>query len=411
MGKMNEYLGFLVKQGILEKHTQHYKSWVERYAKFCKEKAIDPYDVKSTSDYKISLEKSVETWQVEQALSAIKYYLHWRRKDIKASEKQNIPNDDQLEDYLDEAVKIMRLQGKAYKTEKSYLQHIKAFMVFHGKSQFCDTDIVDYVSHVVVEKGVSKSTQNIVLNALVFFFRYVLEQEVGDLGQSLRAVKKDYIPVFFTHKEFNSIYNNLDGVAQLMAEVIYGGGLRHSEAYRLRIQDVDFSTKQLRIIGAKGDKDRLTLLSDHTAERLKVHFREVKELYEEDRKNDLAGVYMPNQLAIKYPNADKKWQWFWVFPSKNISVDPRAGVKRRHHIEKSFLNKALKAAMKKAGIEKKANVHSLRHSFATHLLEKGQDIRTVQGLLGHSDVKTTEIYTHTLKINKNNVRSPMDDLR
>ena len=384
---------------------------MERYGKFCKGKAIDPYDAKSTAVYQISLEKSVETWQVEQALSAIKYYLHWRRRDMKALEQRNNPSNDQRAEYLEEAVRIMRLQGKAFKTEKTYLQHIKAFMTFHNKQQFCDTDIVDYVSHVVVEKGVSKSTQNIVLNALVFFFRYVLEQEVGDLGQSLRAVKKDYIPVFFTRKEFDSIYENLDGTAQMMAEVIYGGGLRHSEAYRLRIQDVDFSRNQLRIIAAKGDKDRLTLLSDYTAERLKIYFKEIKKLYEEDRKNGLAGVYMPDQLAIKYPSGGKEWQWFWVFPSKNISVDPRAGVERRHHIEKNFLNKALKAAMKRAGIEKRANVHSLRHSFATHLLERGQDIRTVQGLLGHNDVKTTEIYTHTLKINKSNVRSPMDDLK
>ena len=171
MGKMSDYLKFLVQQGNPEKQTGHYKNWVERYGDFCKKCDRDPYEAKSTSEYQVSLERSVEPWQVEQALSAIKYYLHWRRRDSKVVSKSVI-NDDVIKGYLDETVRVLRLQGKSYKTEKTYLQHIKSFMRFHSKTQFGDTDIVDYVSHVVVEKKVSKSTQNIALNALVFFFRY-----------------------------------------------------------------------------------------------------------------------------------------------------------------------------------------------------------------------------------------------
>jgi integron integrase len=410
MGTMAEYFQFLTKQGVLEKRLGHYKSWVEKFSTFCKKEDCDPYAPESLNSYKITLEKSVETWQVNQALAAIKYYLHWRRTDKKTEEVVVEYSPECLMKYIEETVRIIRVQGKAYSTETAYLLHIKSFFNYHKKDAFTNEDIVQYVSHIVIDNNVSKSTQNLALNAIVFFFKYVLQQEVGDLTQTLRTATKQYIPVFFTKAEMGRLMKHFQGVGQIMAQVIYGGGLRHSEAYRLRVQDVDFGTNQLRILGAKGDKDRLTLLSGKTAKALKKHLNEVRNIFDEDRKSDLGGVYLPNNLEGKYPSAGKDWRWFWVFPSTNISTDPRADKKRRHHIEKHFMNNELKAAMKKAKIYKHANVHSLRHSFATHLLEGGYDIRTLQSLLGHNDLNTTQIYTHTMKINRNNVRSPMDDI-
>lgn len=409
MSKMSLFKKFLEDQRVKTNQLTYYESWVNNFSKFCIDQNHDPYDPQSLKIYRIYNEKSYEDWQVDQAEQAVKYYLHWRTLQEKDSQPLS-PNNKQLNSYLIEARRVMRVQNKSIATEKSYIGYIKKFFNFCQKDSFNDSDIIQFISHLVVTDRVSKSTQNSALNALVFFYKYILEIEIGDLSQILRSTQKVRIPVFYTKDEIKDIFYHLEGTALLMAQVIYGGGLRHSEAYRLRVQDIDFGTNQLRILGAKGDKDRLTVLPVSIIDKLKVHLDNTRLLFESDRNANIAGVHLPNALDKKYPNAGKEWNWFWVFPSQSISIDPRSGLYRRHHIEKYFMNKELKKAMQAAGIQKNAKVHSLRHSFATHLLENGYDIRTLQALLGHADIRTTEIYTHTMKINKNNVRSPMDDI-
>lgn len=410
MSKMSLFIKYLEKQRVKENQLKYYESWVVHFSKFCIEHNHDPYSPQSLKTYSIYNERRYEPWQVDQAEQAVKYYLHWKNMQNLDSRNEIVQNKQTLANYILETKRVLKIQGKAFSTEKSYITYIKQFFEFTKKDTFTDLDIVQFISNIVVEGNVSKSTQNSALNALVFFFKYVLDQEVGDLSQSLRSAKRQSIPVYFTKEELKKIFNELESTALLMSQVIYGGGLRHSEAYRLRIQDIDFETSQLRIIAAKGDKDRLTVLPGKIIDDLKAHLDAVRLLYESDRNSNLPGVYLPDALDRKYPIAGKEWNWFWVFPSLSISLDPRSGLNRRHHIEKHFLGKALKKAMYAAGIQKRAKVHSLRHSFATHLLENGYDIRTLQTILGHADIRTTEIYTHTMKLNKNNVRSPMDDL-
>ena len=409
MSQMALFYKFLESQGVKFSKLKFYESWVVQYSKFCKDYDKDPYCPQSLKDYRVNNEMRLESWQVDQAEEAIKFFLHWRRQ--QSSEIAPYKVDSQLlQAYLKEAQRVMRVQGKALTTERSYMTFIKQFFTFCKKEEFTCEDVVNYVSHIVVENKVSKSTQNSALNALVFFFKYVLKEKLGDLSQILRSTRKERIPIFYTKEEIKAIFANMEGTALLMAQVIYGGGLRHSEAYRLRVQDVDFSTNQLRIIAAKGDKDRLTIIPETLVPKLRKQLEKVKFLFERDRAAGLPGVHLPNSLEKKYPNAGKEWKWFWIFPSRNISLDPRSGLHRRHHIEKHFLNSKLKAATAKAGVNKACKVHSLRHSFATHVLESGYDIRILQTLLGHADIRTTEVYTHTMKLNKNNVRSPFDDL-
>ena len=410
MTNMKGYLEFVSSQGIHDYKLEYYQSWVLNFASYCKDFGVDPWHAGSLTKYCECLSTRCEKWQVEQANQAIKFYIHWRNSNNHQAVESLTYNKSLYEKRIKETIRVLRIQNKAISTEQSYLKYIKKFYNFHNKDNFSSNDIVFFISHIVVEDRLSKSSQNSALNALVFFFKYILKQEIGDLSQSLRSTRKQNLPVFFTKEEIQKIFSHLEGTALLMAEVIYGGGLRHSEAYRLRVKDVDFSTNQLRILAAKGDKDRLSIISDKTANKLKMHLEGVRKIFDADRESNLPGVHLPNALDKKYPNAGKEWNWFWVFPSQNISLDPRSGLYRRHHIEKYFMNRELKKAMQAAGIQKNAKVHSLRHSFATHLLENGYDIRTLQALLGHTDIRTTEIYTHTMKINKNNVRSPMDDI-
>ena len=410
MTNMKGYLSFVSSQGIPDKHLKYYQSWVLNFAEYCKDNGVDPWNSQSLINYIDRISVKYETWQVDQAKQAIKYYIYWRNSVHFNKDLKNTFNSDLFEKRIQETIRVLRIQNKSYNTEKSYLKYIKSFYRLHKKDSFNSNDIVYYISQIVVEEGLSKSTQNSALNALVFFFKYVLNQEIGDLSQTLRASRKQNLPVFYTKEEIKEIFSHMEGMALLMAEVVYGGGLRHSEAYRLRVKDLDFARNQIRILAAKGDNDRLTIMSEATAEKLKMHLEEIRSLFEADRSTNLAGVYLPNALERKYPNAGKEWNWFWVFPSLNISLDRRANKLRRHHVEKHFLGRALKKAMNTAGVHKASKVHSLRHSFATHVLENGYDIRTLQTLLGHADIRTTEIYTHTMKINKNNVRSPLDDL-
>jgi len=257
---------------------------------------------------------------------------------------------------------------------------------------------------------VSASTQNQALCAIVFLYKHVLKRELGDFGNFAWAKKPKRLPVVLTKEEVKAVLRQLSGTNWIMAKLLYGSGLRLNECLQLRVQDIDFHYKQITVRNAKGEKDRVTMLPESVVEPLKRHLDFVKKLHEKDLKDGFGSVHLPYALERKYPNAATEWGWQYVFPATQISTDPRTGLRRRHHIHKTVLEKAVRQAVLKAGITKHASCHTFRHSFATHLLERGQDIRTVQELLGHKSVETTQIYTHVLNKGALGVTSPADDL-
>ena len=263
---------------------------------------------------------------------------------------------------------------------------------------------------MAVKERVSASTQNQALSALLFLYRHVIGREVGDLGEVIRARKPTRLPVVMTRDEVKAVLANLTGDKWLMASLMYGAGLRLMECLRLRVQDIDFSRNEILVRDGKGAKDRVTMLPESLKIPLQDHLKKVKAIHERDLAEGWGRVQMPTALDRKYPNAPKDWRWQWVFPQENRWINPKTREQGRHHIDESLVQKAVRDAVAKAGLTKRATCHTFRHSFATHLLEGGYDIRTVQELLGHSDVKTTMIYTHVLNRGPAGVRSPVDGL-
>jgi integron integrase len=265
-----------------------------------------------------------------------------------------------------------------------------------------------FLDHLAVEGQVSASTQNQALNGLVFFFREGLKRSLEGLGAFERAKKPKRLPVVLTVAEVQRVWDQLEAVWALPIKLLYGSGLRLMECVRLRVKDVDFEQRQITVRLGKGGKDRITFLPDRVAGELKNHLQAVRQLFETDYAAGYGEVWLEESLARKYPQAPREWAWQWVFPAERLAVDPRSGKVRRHHVHPNSVQKAFKAALGRAGISKPASCHTLRHSFATHLLERGHDIRTVQELLGHSDVSTTMIYTHVLNRPGLGARSPLD---
>jgi len=269
------------------------------------------------------------------------------------------------------------------------------------------THVKDFLTYLAVERKVAASTQNQAFNAILFLFRHILDKQIDEIGDAVRAKKKRRLPVVLTKSEINRLLDQMSGTNLLMAKTIYGCGLRLRECLHLRIKDIDFSRMAVTVRG-KGDKDRETVLPGSIKGTMINHIESVRKIYEKDRENGLAGVQLSGALERKLPNAGKEWAWFWVFPSHKISVDPTTNIIRRHHIYAGNLQRQIKQAGIRAGIPKRITVHALRHSFATHLLEKGHDIRTIQDLLGHADLRTTMIYTHVVSKNRLGIISPLD---
>jgi integron integrase len=286
-------------------------------------------------------------------------------------------------------------------------------LFFHGArdpATMAENDVACYLSHLAGARHVSASTQNQALNAVLFLYRDVLGKEIGYVNGVVRAKRPARLPVVLTRQEVRSILVLLEGPAWIMGMLLYGAGLRLTECLRLRVKDVDFSGNEIRVRSGKGDKDRVTMLPSAVKDPLRLHLERVRQGYEADAGSGAAGVPLPDALARKYPNAPKDWGWYWVFPASKLYVDPRSGVKWRYHLHESVLQKAVAEAVRKAGIAKPASCHTFRHSFGTHLLEDGYDIRTIQELLGHKDVSTTMIYTHVLNRGGSGVASPADRL-
>lgn len=312
---------------------------------------------------------------------------------------------------LEQVRSAIRVKHYSYRTEQSYIHWIRRYIYFHNKTHPKDLDgkdISNFISHLALRENVSASTQNQALCALVFLYKQVLGQDTGKFPEIQWAKKPKRTPVVFSKSEVQSVINNLSGVHRMMATLLYGSGLRLNECLQLRIIDVDFEYKQIFVRNGKGFKDRVTMLPENIINELKEQFRKVKNLHEKDLMNGYGSVYLPDALEIKYPNASKSLGWQFIFPGKNVSKDPRSGIERRHHLHETVLQKAVKVATKKAGILKHAGCHTFRHSFATHLLENGYDIRTVQELMGHNNLQTTMIYTHVLNKGGRGVKSPAD---
>ena len=312
---------------------------------------------------------------------------------------------------LDQVRQVTRLKHMAISTEQSYTYYIKNFILFHNKRhprEMGVEEIRTYLTYLAVEKHVAPSTQNIALNALLFLYRQVLHLEIPDIDHIERAKRHKRIPIVFSKSEVKRIFEHIDEDYRLIIYLLYGSGLRLMECLRLRVKDVDFDYQQLIIRDTKGLEDRITVLPQSAEPRLRLQIEKVKLLHQEDLSQGYGAAYLPYALKQKYPHADRELAWQYVFPAQKRSINPQTGTIHRHHILEDSVQKAMKQAIQRAGISKNGSCHTLRHSFATHLLEDGYDIRTVQELLGHKDVKTTMIYTHVLQKGARAIKSPLD---
>jgi len=438
------YITALKKRKIAEHRIQWYVRWVRMFGSFIGSSPLEKQDSRSLDAFLLSLAEvdAVEAWQLEQAAEALKILFgdvmkrawlpKWKPKTTKKqidSFGDDSPSRREVAGgfrdtggpfshrgdayaWLEERVKTeMRLRHNSIRTERAYLEWISRFITFNkGRhpEEMGEDEVRTYLEYLAMKRRVAASTQNQALNALVFLYRNVLKTPLEEIGEFARARRPARLPVVLSRKEVEEVLSNLTGTFALMAGLMYGSGLRLMECVRLRVQDVDFGNNQIVVRDGKGQKDRVTVLPIRYQTLLKEHLQRVRELFNADRAEGLDGVYIWSSLERKYPKASTEWGWQWVFPSKSLSVDPRTKTVRRHHVHENGLQKALKDAARQAGIAKRVSTHVLRHSFATHLIEGGYDIRTVQELLGHSNVSTTMIYTHVLNRPAVAVRSPAD---
>jgi integron integrase len=314
---------------------------------------------------------------------------------------------------LDRLREALRSRHYSRRTEQCYCHWVKRFIFFHHirhPADMAGPEINAFLTHLAIKEKISASTQNQALSALLFLYRHVLQRQIGDLGDMIRARKPKRLPVVLTRQEVKGLLGYLDGDKWLMASLMYGAGLRLMECLRLRVHDVDLAQRQITVRDGKGFKDRITMLPEAATGPLADQMERGKRFHERDLAGGYGRVELPYALARKYPNAPAEWGWQFLFPQEHRWVNARTGAQGRHHTDESLIQRAVKLAARKAGIVKHATCHTLRHSFATHLLEGGYDIRTIQELLGHKDVKTTMIYTHVLNRGGKGVRSPVDSL-
>lgn len=312
---------------------------------------------------------------------------------------------------LDQLRDAIRTRHYSYRTEQTYVLWSKNYILFHNKrhpQEMGEKEIAEYLTYLATERKVSASTQNQALNALIFLYKHVLNKSIGMIDGVVRAKKPKNLPEVFTKEEAKAVLSQLTGQNWLMANLLYGAGLRLMECHRLRVKDIDFGFRQILIRDGKGQKDRITMLPQLLIPHLETQLKVVKGIHAVDLTDGFCAS-MPEALARKYPNAPHEWGWQYLFPGTNRAEDPRSKRFFRHHVHECMLQKAVKQAIRTAGIHKLAGCHTFRHSFATHLLQSGYDIRTVQELLGHASVKTTMIYTHVLNKGGRGVTSPLDE--
>jgi integron integrase len=312
---------------------------------------------------------------------------------------------------LEQVRDALRTKHYSFRTEQTYMEWIKRYIMFHGKrhpKEMGAAEVQAYITYLATERQVAASTQNQALSAILFLYRYVLQMDLGLPANLVHAERPKRLPTVLNHPEAMLVIGKMSGVTQLMAKLLYGSGLRIMECLRLRLKDIDFDNHQLIIRDGKGEQDRVTLLPDSIVSELQMHLNLVQVIHQQDLKEGYGAVFLPYALERKYPNAPKEFIWQYVFPASVRSVDPVSRRTRRHHLDPTVLQKAVRQAAQSAGINKPVSPHTFRHSFATQLLQNGYDIRTVQELLGHKDVKTTMIYTHVLQRGGLAVKSPLD---
>ena len=363
---------------------------------------------------------SYKDWQIRQADQAVRLYFSNFLKSTSpkilhgATSTVNNPTPQKVA--LQNFQEALRLRNYALRTERTYLNWVVQYFRFCktknpslSDNSPCSVDLVrDFLAYLVMTKNVSASTQNLAFNSILMFFRLVFNQDLGDLKNTVRARTGQKLPVVLSVNETKKLLESVKGTTGLMLKIIYGGGLRVNECCSLRIKDIDFDQSLVTIRDGKGGKDRTTLLPASLTSELRSHIAKVLTLHDKDLTEGYGAVWLPHALDRKYPDAPTQKAWQYLFPSANRSIDPRSNIIRRHHVSDSTLQRAVKVAIKKAGIHKHASVHCLRHSFATHLLLNGVDLRQIQELLGHSKVETTMIYTHVVKDMRNPVASPFD---
>ncbi len=439
------YRNVVLKLGTPDNQAEWYVTWAEKYSKSLKGVPLGKHSPAHVEAFLHNLKQkpNIQDWQISQASDALRvlyqsfFKLAWAdpwpiaqdlfKKDqdsngppVSGSEPSQTPFQcappreklpDHVQNALDKVTTEARLRQYSLRTEKAYLswvQRFSAFFKFRSFDELGPNDVKSFLSYLVERRNVSASTQRQALSALVFLFEQTLKMPFGEIGEFARAKRPKRLPVVLTRPEVTQLLDGIYETPGLMAGLLYGSGLRLMECVRLRVKDIDFAQGQIVVREGKGKKDRITMLPERFIAPLQQHLEDVRQLHTKDLNEGLGEVYLPPALARKYPKAGREWHWQYVFPSRQLSVDPRGGNVRRHHINENTLQKAVKTAAAQAGLNKLVSCHTLRHSFATHLLEAGYDIRTVQELLGHSDVSTTMIYTHVLNRPGIAVKSPLD---
>ena len=443
----NKYIALLEEHGVKPTTYRWYVQHCEQFIRFYTETRLKSHTQETLSQYLTSILENVQltSWQKRQAFDALKFLFlsihsplckkvdweYWKmsckelERDHVTLARNNMPIQKQSnpdldikgvannEQAIEKLIYVVRAKGYSIRTEKTYVHWVNRFLKFNAnlKSEILDDQsVIAYLSFLAVEKGVSSATQALALNAIAFYFKSVLTIELGDLSAFVKAKKRHKLPVVLTTDEVSTMLNNMTGVQLLLVSLLYGCGLRLMESVRLRIQDVDFGYQQIIIRNAKGNKERVVPLPVKISNSLKQQISDVRSQHEIDLQDGYGSVYMPAELVKKYGKSDKQWVWQYIFPSTKLSVDPKSKIIRRHHLHESTLQKAVRNTARKINIEKRVSCHTFRHSFATHNLERGMDIRTLQQLLGHSDVSTTMIYTHTANFSRGKTSSPLDFL-
>lgn len=397
------------RAGIPVKQIPYFLHWMTLYHEYENNNGKKA----SLTGFERYLLSRYQDWQIKQAVDAVKHFIFYSQNCQTDSRNPTIVKSESWDSIISTMKDMLRLKHRSYQTEKTYLGWVKSFSEYRkdiDPESLDESHIKSFLTHLAVERRVSISTQNQAFNALLFLYRYVLDKAVEHLQDTIRSKKSPNLPVVLNISEIQSIIIRLNQPYSLMASLIYGGGLRLNECLSLRVKDIDFNKPSLTVREGKGNKDRETLLPAGLISMLKVHLINVRKIYEKDRSEKKPGVTVNESLQRKYPNISIEWKWFWVFPSTGFSENPYTGELNRFHLHPSGLQRAFKTAVSSSGITKRASVHTLRHSFATHLLEAGYDIRTIQELMGHSSVQTTMIYTHVAGKNRLGVISPGESL-
>ncbi len=419
-----DFQKFLVSRGFADKkHAPFYARWVSKFITFSNNSSYDDF----TENRRLFLEQLSDSagaadWQSNQAETALKLYFELFDKNAaKLSSDPSLPQINEKSEpssVINEMSKAIKLKHYSYKTERTYINWAKSFYEYTAgikkiniaKTGLSSEDVRDYLSYLAVKKKVSSSSQNQAFNALLFLFRDVLMIGLENIAGAVRAKRGPKLPVVLTENEVREIFNHVEGRDKLILQLLYGTGMRIAELTCLRVKDIDFESGIIFIRSGKGDKDRRTVLPEYLKKELQAHIKAVRKIHEKDLAAGYGEAQMPDALARKYPKAVKEFGWQFAFPSAKLSPGRLDGKIRRYYMSPKTIQDAMSEAVKKAGIAKHATVHTLRHSFATHLLLSGVNIREVQELLGHNHVETTMIYTHVIRDISNAPKSPLDKL-